>query len=69
MHEPFLALAKALKVPLLTRDELTELNRLQSQWEHWSERERQHEKAHIAEEQDAALAAFLTDPSADNEAR
>lgn len=69
MHEPFLTLAKALKVPLLSRDELAELNRLQSQWEHWSERERQHAPERIAEEHAAAFAAFVADPTTDNEAR
>jgi len=69
MHEQFLTLAKVLKAPLLSRDELAELTRLQTQWEHWSERERQHTPERIAEEQAAAFAAFLTDPSADNEAR
>lgn len=69
MHEQLLALAKALKVLLLSRDELAEINRLQSQWEHWSERERQHAPDRVAENQAAAFAAFLADPTADNEAR
>lgn len=69
MHEQLLTLAKALKVPLLTKDELAELNRLQSQWEHWSEREREHAPERIAEEQAVAFAAFVADPTADNEAR
>ena len=67
MHDEFFALTKTLNVALLSEDDITALNRLQKQWAHWSQRERQHAAARVAEEQQAAFAAFLDNPSAETE--
>ena len=69
MHIEFLTLTKALNVPLLSEDDITALHRLQKQWEHWANRERQHATAHIAEEQQAAFESFIDNPSAETEQR
>ena len=67
MHIEFLTLTKALNVPLLNEDDITALHRLQKQWEHWSQRERQHAASRVAEEQQAAFVAFLDNPTAETE--
>ena len=67
MHIEFLSLTKALNVPLLSEDETTALHRLQKQWEHWANRERQHGASRVAEEQHAAFTGFLDNPSAETE--
>ena len=67
MQNEFLTLTKALNVPLLNEDDIEALNRLQKQWAHWSQRERQHAPLRIAEEQQAAFAAFLDNPTAETE--
>ena len=54
MHIEFLSLNKALNVPLLSQDHAAALHRLQKQWEHWANRERQHAASGVAEEQQAA---------------
>ena len=59
MHDEFFALTKTLNVPLLSEDDITALNRLQKQWEHWANRERQQ----------AAFETFLGNPTAENEQR
>jgi hypothetical protein len=69
MHDEFFALTKTLNVPLLSEDDITALNRLQKQWEHWMNRERQHAPPRIAEEQQAAFDAFLDNPTGENEQR
>lgn len=69
MHDEFLSLAKALNIPLLSEDDIAALNRLQKQWDHWSQRERQHAAARVAEEQEAAFATFLDNPTGENEQR
>ena len=69
MHDEFLALTKALNVPLLSEDDITALNRLQKQWEHWTNRERQHAPSRVATEQQAAFETFLDNPTAENEQR
>lgn len=69
MHIEFLSLTKALNVPLLNEDDITAVHRLQKQWEHWSNRERQHAAAHVAEEQQAAFTAFIDNPNAETEQR
>ena len=51
MQYEFISLIKALNVPLLSGDDCAALNRLQKQWEHWAQRERQHAAARIATEQ------------------
>ena len=67
MHIEFLSLTKALNVPLLSEGDIAALNRLQKQWEHWSQRERQHAASRVVEEQQAAFEAFLDNPSAETE--
>ena len=69
MHIEFLSLTKALNVPLLSEDDITALHRLQKQWEHWANRERQHAAARVAEEQQAAFNAFLDNPTPETEQR
>ena len=67
MHIEFLSLTKASNVPLLNEDDITALHRLQKQWEHWANRERQHAAARVAEEQQAAFTAFVENPNAETE--
>jgi len=67
MHIEFLSLTKALDVLLLNEDEIAAIHRLQKQWEHWANRERQHVPARVAEEQHAAFTAFLDNPTAETE--
>ena len=67
MHNEFVSLTKALNVPLLSEDDIAALNRLQKQWTHWSQRERQHAATRVAEEQEAAFNAFLDSPTAEAE--
>jgi hypothetical protein len=43
MQDEFLTLTKTLTIPLLSADDIDALNRLQKQWENWSQRERQHD--------------------------
>ena len=69
MHDEFFALTKILNVPLLSEDDITALNRLQKQWEHWTNRERQHAPSRVATEQQAAFETFLGNPTAENEQR
>ena len=69
MLNEFFALTKNLNVPLLSADDITALNRLQKQWEHWANRERQHAPSRVATEQQAALETFLGNPTAENEQR
>jgi hypothetical protein len=67
MHTEFLSLTKALKVPPLSEDDTTALHRLQKQWDHWANRERQHAASRVAEEQHAAFNGFLDNSSAEAE--
>ena len=69
MHHEFFALTKTLNVPLLSEGDITALNRLQKQWEHWTNRERQHAPSRVATEQQAAFETFLDNPTAENEQR
>ena len=69
MHDEFLKLTKTLNVPLLNEDDITALDELQEQWEHWENRERQHAPSRIAEEQSAAFSTFLDNPIAEHEQR
>ena len=69
MNDEFISVIKALNVPLLSGDDCAALNRLQKQWEHWAQRERQHAAARIATEQQAAFDSFLGNPTAENEQR
>ena len=55
MHDEFLALTKTLNVPLHSEDDIIALSRLQKQWEHWANRERQHAPSRVATEQQAAF--------------
>ncbi len=67
MHLEFLSLSKALNVPLLSNDDIAAVHRLQKQWEHWANRERQHAASRVAEEQHAAFAAFIDNPTTETE--
>ena len=69
MHNEFLTLTKYLNVPLLSEGDIAAVHRLQKQWEHWTNRERQHAAARVAEEQQAAFNAFLDNPNAETEQR
>lgn len=69
MHNEFFALTKILNVPLLSAADVAALRDLQKQWEHWENRERQHAPQRIAEEQSAAFAAFLDNPTGEHEQR
>jgi hypothetical protein len=69
MNDEFFTLTKALNVPLLSEDDIAALNRLQKQWAHWSQRERQHAALRVAEEQQATFNAFLDNPTAETEQR
>ena len=57
MHEEFVSLLKKLNVPMLTEQDTAKLRLLQKEWKHWEAREEQH----------AAYAAFLGNPTAENE--
>jgi hypothetical protein len=67
MQNEFLTLTKALNVPLLNTADIDALNRLQKQWAHWSQRERQHAATRVAEEQQAAFTAFVENPTTETE--
>lgn len=67
MQNEFLTLTKALNVPLLAAADIDALNRLQKQWAHWSQRERQHAATRVAEEQQAAFTAFVENPTTETE--
>jgi hypothetical protein len=67
MHIEFLSLTKALNIPLLSEGDIAAVHRLQKQWEHWANRERQHAAARVVEEQQAAFESFLDNPSAETE--
>jgi hypothetical protein len=67
MHNEFLSLTKTLNVPLLSEDDIAAVHRLQKQWEHWANRERQHAASRVVEEQQAAFTAFIDNPSAETE--
>jgi hypothetical protein len=69
MHDEFLSLTKNLKVPLLAAADIAALHRLQKQWEHWANREAQHDPSRIAEEQQSAYDAFLDNPNGETEQR
>ena len=67
MHEEFVSLLKKLNVPMLTEQDTAKLRLLQKEWKHWEAREEQHMPLRIADEQRAAYAAFLGNPTAENE--
>ncbi len=69
MHNEFLSLTKALNIPLLSEGDIAAVHRLQKQWEHWANRERQHAAARVTEEQQAAFNAFLDNPTPETEQR
>lgn len=69
MPEQFVALLKKLRIPLLTEPDIAKLKILQKEWLHWHNREQQHMPLRIAEEQRATYAAFLDNPTAENEQR
>lgn len=69
MSDEFLTLLNTLRVPLLAEPDVAKLKVLQKEWKHWESRELQHASLRIAEEQRATYAAFLDNPTADNEQR
>lgn len=69
MSEEFTALVKALKIPLLSDAEIAALRELQREWDHWREREQQLMPLRIEEERKLAYAAFVENPSPENEHR
>ena len=69
MNQEFISLVKNLKLPLLTATEVATLTQLQKQWEHWKQRELEHLPLRIEPHQNAAYAAFLDNPTTENEQR
>ncbi len=69
MSDEFLTLLKTLRIPLLAEPDVAKLKLLQKEWRHLETRELQHAPLCIAEEQRAAYAAFLDNPTAENEQR
>ena len=69
MSDEFITLLKTLRIPLLAEPDVAKLKVLQKEWRHWESRELQHAPLRIAEEQRAAYAAFIGNPTAENEQR
>lgn len=69
MNQEFVSIVKTLKLPLLTADQVATLTQLQKQWEHWKQRELEHMPLQVEAHQNAAYAAFLSSPTAENEQR
>lgn len=69
MSEEFTRLVKALKIPLLSDGEIAALRQLQAEWNHWREREQQIMPLRIEEERKLAYAAFVGNPTPENEHR
>ena len=67
MNDAFITLTNALKIPLLNADEVAAVRHLQTEWNHWRERERQIMPLRIAEEQEEAFAAFVESPTPERE--
>ena len=65
----FISILKSLRIPTLNPDELAALRQLQQEWEHWRERELGIMPVEIMKQQNAAYAAFLDDPTVENENR
>ena len=65
----FISISKSLRIPTLNPDELAALRQLQQEWEHWRERELGIMPVEIMKQQNAAYAAFLDDPTVENENR
>lgn len=69
MPEQFIALLNKLRVPLLAEVDGAKLKLLQKEWKHWEGREQQHMPLRIADEQRAAYATFLDNPTSETEQR
>ena len=69
MSDEFLTLLKTLRIPLLAEPDVAKLKVLQKEWKHWEAREQQHMPLRIAEEQRAAYASFINNPTTENEQR
>lgn len=69
MSEQFTSLVQALKIPLLSDAEIAALRQLQDEWDHWRDREQQLMPLRIEEERKLAYAAFVENPSPENEHR
>lgn len=69
MSDEFITLLKTLRIPLLAEPDIAKLKLLQKEWKHWENREQQHLPLRIAEEQRVAYAAFLDNPTTENEQR
>ncbi len=69
MSEEIVSFLKMLKVPLLNADEVAALRQLEEEWRHWEQRSRAIMARGIETEQKEAYAAFLDDPSSENEHR
>ena len=67
MNDAFITLTNALKIPLLNADEVAAVRHLQTEWNHWRERERQIMPLRIAEEQKEAFTAFVESPTPERE--
>lgn len=67
MNDAFITLTNALKIPLLDEDEVAAVRHLQTEWNHWRERERQIMPLRIAEEQEEAFTAFVESPTPERE--
>jgi len=60
-------LLKKLGAPRPGKSEITQLHALEAEWRHWEAREQKIMPLRIAEEQKAAYAAFLNNPTEANE--
>lgn len=69
MSEEFITLTKALKIPLLDEFDTAAIRQLQTEWNHWRERELAIMPLRIEAEQKEAFAAFVESPTPENEFR
>ena len=70
MREFTLPLLKRLNVPSsLAPEDIAELRRLEKEWRRWEKRELEISPALIGDQQKSAYAAFLSDPTPENEQR
>jgi hypothetical protein len=67
MNDAFTTLIQTLKIPLLAEHEVAAVRQLQTEWNHWYERERQIQPLRIAEEQKEAFTSFIESPTPDRE--
>lgn len=67
IYDQFLSILKTLNLPLLSKETVVTLRRLEKQWLHWQSCERLYTDANIPADQEAAYAAFLDNPDEANQ--